>query len=103
MASEPNQSGDKTNGRADNFVREWREFLGLSQEELGELADVHYTTIGRIETGKRKLKTGFLRKLANIFGVDSSAILDVNPATKAGERTAHLLIAWKRMDDRQQE
>ncbi|MFA5140818.1 MAG: helix-turn-helix transcriptional regulator [Elusimicrobiota bacterium] len=46
-------------------VRAQRRRLGLTQEELGEKADVHWTFIGHIERG-RKLPS--LRVLTNIAG-----------------------------------
>ncbi|MGE0533177.1 MAG: helix-turn-helix transcriptional regulator [Hyphomonadaceae bacterium] len=87
----------------DHFVREWREFMGWSQEELAEMANVHHTTIGRIETGKRKLKTRFLRDLAKLFGVPASAIMDINPATESGAKTARMLLAWERLSQSQRD
>lgn len=102
MAKAPNHSPDETLESPDNFLREWREFMGWSQEELAEMAEVHYTTIGRIETGKRKLKTRFLRHLANIFKVPASALLDINPATESGGRTANMLLAWNKLTASQQ-
>lgn len=77
--------------------------MGLSQEALGELAGVHHTKIGRIENGKRELKTGFLRQLAGIFRVPASAILDVNPSTPEGRKTATMLQTWDRLTDEQRD
>lgn len=102
MESETNHPGEDGAEHPDNYLREWREFMGWSQEELAEMADVHYTTIGRIETGKRKLKTRFLKHLAQLFGVPASAILDVNPATESGGRTANMLLAWNKLSPAQQ-
>jgi transcriptional regulator with XRE-family HTH domain len=101
MSKETNQSADETDGHPDNYLREWREFMGWSQEELGDMAEVHYSTIGRIESGKRKLKTRFLRQLAEIFRVPASALLDVNPSTESGKQTAHMLLAWDRLSPSQ--
>lgn len=103
MASETNHPDEEPFEHPDHFLREWREFMNWSQEELAAMADVHYTTIGRIETGKRKLKTQFLGKLARIFGVPSSAILETNPATESGGRTAHMLLAWNKLTASQQD
>lgn len=103
MAADANHPEDEPGPHPDHFVREWREFMGWSQEELGEMASVHYTTIGRIETGKRKLKTRFLRQLAEIFGVLPSALLEVDPSTPEGARTANMLIEWHQLNATEQD
>lgn len=102
MASDPNHPSDDAPTHPDHYLREWREFMGWSQEELAAMAEVHYSTIGRLETGKRKLKTRFLRHLAGIFKVPASAILEINPATESGARTANMLVAWNKLSPSQQ-
>lgn len=102
MANESKRAGGESPEHPDHFLREWREFMGWSQEELADMADVHYTTIGRIENGKRKLKTRFLRHLAQFFRVPPSAILEINPATEDGGRTANMLLAWNQLTATQQ-
>lgn len=97
-ANQPPADGDE---HPNHYLREWREFMGWSQEELGAMVNAHQTKIGRIETGKRELKTGFLRDLARVFGVPSSALLDVNPATEAGAQTASMLVAWNKLTEAQ--
>lgn len=66
------------------------------------MADVSLSKISRIENSKRGLKTGFLRELAAIFKVPPSALLDINPATEDGARTAHMLRAWNLLTSSQQ-
>lgn len=80
-----------------HFLREWREFMGWSQEELADMVSVQQTKISRVENGKRDLKMGFLRDLARIFGVPASALLEVNPATDDGKQTATLLLTWNKL------
>ena len=61
------------------------------------MVDVHQTKIGRLELGKRELKTGFLKQLARVFKVPASALLEVNPATESGRQTASMLLAWNKL------
>ena len=45
-------------------IRKRREALGLSQEELGHLAELHRTYIGSVERGERNLTLGCLVQIA---------------------------------------
>jgi len=65
------------------------------------MVDVHQTKIARVETGKRELRAGFLKDLARVFRVLPSALLEVNPATKDGEQTASMLLAWNGLTNSQ--
>lgn len=102
MANEPNHPADETIAHPQHYVREWRDFMGWTQEELAEMADVSLSKISRIENGKRGLKAGFLRELATISKVPASALLEVNPATEEGARTANMLQAWNMLTSSQQ-
>lgn len=97
MSDDSNQTADDDDGHPPHYLREWREFMGWSQEELGAMVSAHQTKIGRIETGKRELKSGFLRDLARVFKVPASALLEVNPATDGGRQTASMLLAWNKL------
>src|SRR3990167_10236693 len=46
-----------------NHLRAWREFRGLTQEQLAELADTKGSTISLLESGDRGLGDKWLRKL----------------------------------------
>lgn len=98
MIDETNHPDAEPDEHPEHYLREWREFMHWSQEELGEMANVHFSKISRIENGKRSLKAGFLRQLGDIFKVPPSAILEINPATKEGAQTAELLQAWHDLD-----
>lgn len=103
MGKEPNHPRDPAEEAPNHYLREWREFMGWSQEELADMAHVHQSKIQRVETGKRKLKTDFLRDLARVFGVAPSALLEVNPSTEGGARTASLLLAWETLSKAEQD
>jgi transcriptional regulator with XRE-family HTH domain len=47
-----------------------RRHKGLTQEQLAEYVDVHYTYIGLIERGKRNPSIGNVYKIAKALGVD---------------------------------
>jgi len=59
-------------GRA---VRKRRRQLGLSQERLGEVADLHRTYIADVERGARNLSLLSIVKIARALGVSPSQLL----------------------------
>ena len=59
-------------GRA---VRERRQAIGLSQEELAEAADLHRTYIGDIERGGRNVSLVNIARIADALGSTASELL----------------------------
>lgn len=60
---------------AENLIR-CRKRAGLSQEELGALASVHRTDIGRLERGRRAPRIDTLVKLAGAMSISPSELLE---------------------------
>lgn len=50
-------------------VKYYRKRLGISQEKLAELADLHRTYISSIELGKRNVSILNIEKIANALGI----------------------------------
>lgn len=59
-------------GRA---IREIRNSLGLSQEQLAELSGLHRTYISGIERGNRNITLVSLSKIANAFQIPLSQLI----------------------------
>lgn len=59
-------------GRA---IRRLRTERGLSQEELGHLAEIHPTWISHIESGRTNPAWGTVRRIAAVFEVPLSAVV----------------------------
>lgn len=57
-------------------LREARERLGLTQEEVAQRSGVHVTEVSRMEAGKRDPKISTLRKLAKAVEVKPGQLLD---------------------------
>jgi DNA-binding XRE family transcriptional regulator len=57
------------------FVREWREFRNLTQEQLGEMTQRTKATISRIETGDIGYTREFLESAASALGTHAGLLL----------------------------
>lgn len=68
---------DKNNGP--NYLKAWREFRKMSQEELGDKVGTSGSTISMLELGERGLSAKWLRKLAPALGTTPGHLLDNNP------------------------
>lgn len=56
------------------YLRAWRNHRGLSQEQVGNILQKSYTTIGRWENGKVPLTSDDMSKLAKIYQVSLSQL-----------------------------
>jgi DNA-binding XRE family transcriptional regulator len=57
-------------------LREAREKLGLTQEQVAERSGVHATEVSRIEAGKRDPQISTLERLAEAVGVKPGQLLE---------------------------
>jgi transcriptional regulator with XRE-family HTH domain len=57
-------------------LREARERLGLTQEEVAQRSGVHVTEVSRMEAGKRDPKISTLRRLAKAVEVKPGQLID---------------------------
>lgn len=56
-------------------VRDRRKELGLSQEELGERADLHRTYVSQVERGLKSPSLTSVEHLAKVLGVRPSELI----------------------------
>lgn len=66
--------------RARNFIKEWREFRGLTQEQLAERLDCSPASISRLERGKQALTDDVKTVVAKALDIEPSSIDMRNPA-----------------------
>lgn len=55
-------------------IREHRESLGLSQEDLADLVGVHRTYVGSIERGERNISLLNIRRIAEVLNLKPSEV-----------------------------
>lgn len=56
-------------------LRNFRKRLGVSQEQLAELAELHRTYIGAVERGEKNISAKNIEKIANVLGVEPFLLL----------------------------
>lgn len=66
-------------------IRNRRRRLGLTQEELGERAGLHYSYVGQVERGDKTPSLRALNKLATALGMPLEALLEEGPSYEAGK------------------
>lgn len=64
-----------------NFVREWREWADLTQEDLAGDSGLSLSSISAYERGDNDPSLEALAKLADALGVPKGMILDIDPTT----------------------
>jgi transcriptional regulator with XRE-family HTH domain len=81
-------------------LRELRKNKNLSQTELGQLAGLHYTHIGRFERGASRPSGDTLMRLADALGVTSDYLLDgaTHEAAKARFEDRELLKQFQEVE-----
>lgn len=85
-------------------IRDVRQHLGISLEDLGDLSEVSWTTIGKIERGAQSPNAKTLVRLATALEVDAGQFLRGLTADDYGNRvhqvTARDLIRARTADRR---
>lgn len=56
-------------------IRRRRKAKGLSQEKLGELAELHRTYVSQLERCKANISIDGLERIARVLGVDAAELL----------------------------
>ena len=68
--------------RLSQRLREAREYLGLSQEDVAEQLKIPRASISAIETGKRKVSSLELKQLAKLYKRSSASLLGEEEPTQ---------------------
>ncbi len=71
-------------------VREARQEFGISLEDLGELAEVNWTTIGKIERGVSSPTVETVVRISTALEIDAGMLLSGVTADDYGKRSHRL-------------
>ncbi len=76
MIQKPDQTHEaEEQERLSQRLRDAREYLGLSQEFVGDYLDIPRASISAMETGKRKVSGLELKQLARLYKVSVATLL----------------------------
>lgn len=65
--------------RPAHYLKEWRDYRGLTQEQLADKAKTAANVISHLETGDRRLSDKWLMRLAPHLNTTPGSILDYDP------------------------
>lgn len=82
-------------------LRSEREYLGLSQDQVARALDLPRAAVSAFETGKRKVSSVELARLARLYGTTPDRLL--GSQTPIDERTTKLFRATKKLSDHDQD
>lgn len=77
-----------------NRIREWRKRRDLTLEELGEMANIDYRLLGKMELRKRPVDTKDLKALADALGTKPAMLVGENVAAVTEPLVDVPLISW---------
>ena len=66
----------KANIRGDTLVKAWREYFGLTQEELADRAGIKQPSLARLERGDSTPRKSTLKKLADAMDISVEQLID---------------------------
>ncbi|MEW5813089.1 MAG: helix-turn-helix transcriptional regulator [Actinomycetota bacterium] len=78
-------------------LRSEREYLGLSQDQVARVLDLPRAAVSAFETGRRKVSSVELARLAQLYGTTPNRLLGSEVPTD--ERTTKLFRATKKLSD----
>ena len=78
------------------YLRDWREFRGLSTEKLAELSGVSPGLISQIENRRSAGSADSLEKLAKALAIEVGELLDVKP--EKGGRVLRVFVSHEDHD-----
>ena len=75
----PRKKQKRANQRPAHYLREWREFREMTQEQLAGAVGTNASVISLLEDGKRRLSDKWLSRFAPVLRTSRGWILDHDP------------------------
>jgi transcriptional regulator with XRE-family HTH domain len=82
--------------RPPHFLREWRKFRNMTQQELADAVGTSKTVVSEMERGNLQLSPKWLRRFAPVLKTQPGHILDHDPADLDND----IIDIWSRIPDR---
>lgn len=82
-----------------HYLREWRHFRRMTQQELADEIGTSKTVISEMERGNLQLSPKWLRKMAPVLKTQPGYILDHDP----NDLDSDIIDIWGRIDERDKE
>lgn len=67
-----------------HFIREWRKFRGMTQEQLAERIGVTKSYVSKVEAGKRRYDQPFLEAASEVLRCEPADLLVRDPMDPEG-------------------
>ena len=78
-------------------LRSEREYLGMSQDQVARVLELPRAAVSAFETGRRKVSSGELARLAALYGTTPNRLL--GSEAPADDRTTKLFRATNKLSD----
>lgn len=65
-----------------NRIAQQRELIGMSRQQLAEIVNVHYQTIGYLERGEYSPSLALALRIADAFETDVQSLFSIKPFKK---------------------
>lgn len=82
-----------------NHLKAWREYRGLTQQELADAVKTTQHQIAYLESGERGLSGKWLRRLAPALRITPGFLLDQDPSDLSDD----IIETWTTADDRKKQ
>lgn len=82
--------------RNPTFIREWRQFRDMTQQELADAIDSSKSRISELENGRRRYNQDLLEQIAGALDCTPADLLSRNPSVEPEP----IVRLWSRIDQR---